>query len=496
MRLKPGLRRLLTVALLIWTLLFGALADFSPGLGQMESSYDQGQAMVLDVSAALKSWNALSADSLLAVQDALKTAVLQLRAQQKDEQGAGSVSLTLDNRALFQVNESWDVGQRLMELLPQGLRYRSDPAQAPLDVLLDTQGGIPWENLLKAAPWQTLQDALPQIYALLEPFQKTVRVSTSIRNVGTARTKIEYALTQDEWTTLWPQVAALLSGAMSPWLGQSAAQAMASLQFEDKGTLKRFVGSDGVDMGWQFTGKLSFDQDDARRVTLYGGFKADTGLYISLKLPAVKGRNDLTFSLSAKQSDHDGRRGLQADYVFTSRKGEDKLSAKGAIKLESADGPEGEQINGSIRLDSLLAPSQTQRRRLTLKPDLLIKDGRLSGILVVTQEQGSMTTLALDLTALLKTGELSKPLVEAGAKDIQSMTPGALQEERDSFLQALLQPLKDSLLRLPDRQRAQLLHDMGRTQRTQGESVLPPPLPLSNPENFVVSDISVEEDNP
>jgi hypothetical protein len=293
---------------------------------------------------------------------------------------------------------------------------------------------------------------------------------------------------------LWPQAAALLNGAISPWLGQSAAQAMASFQFEDKGTLKRFVGNDGVDMGWQFTGKLSFDEDDARRVTLYGGFKADTGLYISLKLPAVKGRNDLTFNLSAKRSDQNGRRGLQADYVFTGRKGEDRLSAKGVIRLESADSPEGEQIIGSIRLDSLLAPGQTQRRRLTLKPELLIKDDQLSGTLAVTQEQGTMTTLSLDLTALLKTGELSRPLAEAGAKDLQSMTPGALQVERDSFLQALLQPLKDFLLSLPDRQRAQLLHDMGRTQRTQGESV--PPLPLSDPENFVVSDISVEEDNP
>jgi len=493
-RLKPRLRQLLTAALLIWTLTNSALAGFSPGLDQLGSAYDQGQAITLDIRAALESWNALSPDSLAAVQDALKGTVLQLQAQEKDEQGVSSVSLTLDSKTLFQVNESWNAQQRLMELLPQGLRYLSDPAQVPLDLLMDAEGGVPWENLLRAETWQALQGVLPQVYALLEPFQQTVKVSTSIKNVGTARTRLEYALTQEEWAAQWPQIAQLFSGALTPWLGETLSQALMAVRFEDEGTFKRFADDVGMDMGWQFTGKLSLGEEDTRRVTLFVGFEANKGMYISLKLPAVKGRNDLTFNFSARQSSGDGKRSLQADCVFTSRKDEDKLSAKGLIKLESADSPEGERIRGSIRLDSLLTPGQTQRQRLTLNPELLYKDGRLSGTLAVSQEQGSAANLALDLSLLLNAGKMIMPPAEAGAKDLRGMAQSALQAEQGSFLQALLEPLKGFLLQLPQKQRAQLLHDMGRIQRTQGDSV--PPLPEADPESFVVSDISVEEENP
>ncbi len=482
------------MALLIWTLSGGASAGFSPGLEQLEAAYNRGQAMALDIRASLESWNALSADSLAAVQDALKQASLLVRSQESDGRGIGNVSLTLNAQPLYRVQESRDPGQRLLALLPQGMRYLSGPGQAPLDILLDTQAGVHWENLLQESTWQALHDVLPQVYALLEPFGKTVGISTSIKNVGTSRSRIEYALTREEWTALWPQMVSVISDALAPHLGLSFTRAMMSLRFDTEGTLKRFVDDDGMDMGWQFTGRLSLDDEDTRRVTLFGGYKADKGLYLSLKLPAVRGRNGLTLNISAKLNTAEGKRGLLADYALAGRSDDRTISAKGQIRLESANSPDGERISGSIRLDSLTVPGQTQRRRLTVKPALLFKDGRVSGALTITREQGNATQLALGLDVLLQAGEPIPPFSGAGAKDLRELTPDALEDEQDRFLRALLEPLRELLLQLPQRQRAQLLHDMGRVERTQGESV--PPLPKAEPDSFVVSDISVEEDKP
>ena len=78
--------------------------------------------------------------------------------------------------------------------------------------------------------------------------------------------------------------------------------------------------------------------------------------------------------------------------------------------------------------------------------------------------------------------------------DLSALTPGELRQEQDTFLLALLDPLKSFLLQLPQNQRMQLLHDMGRVLRTRGDSV--PPLPEAAAGPYIVSDISVEEENP
>ena len=493
MRQKTRVLRLLA-SLLICSLTSVALAGFSPALDRMQAAYDQGQAMALDIRATLDNWSALSPDSLAAMQEALNSAALRLQTHKAAGQSASNMTLTHDSAALYQINESVDADHRLMELLPQGARYASGPAQTPLDLLTGAGPAIPWENLLKAGFRTAFLDSLQQIYALLEPFQKSAPHSTSIKNVGIASTRLEYALTREEWTALWPRIEKLLNDALEPWLGQIPTQATAALRFEDDGVLKRFTMDGGMDLGWQFSGKLSFGQDDTRRVTLFGGFRQDKGLYVSLKAPAVKGRNDLAFSLSVKQNAEESKRSLQADYVFTSRRDGIRLSAKGLINLESADVPDGERISGSIRLDSTQTPGQTMRRRFTVKPELLFSDGRLFGTLTLARELGNAADLALELHLLLKPAEAVFSPAEEGAKDLGALTPDELRKEQDRFLQLLLDPLKGFLLKLPQRQRMQLLHDMGRVLRTRGDSV--PPLPEEVIGPYIVSDISVEEENP
>ena len=493
MRQKKCLLRLM-VSLLVSSLTSVALADFSPAFDRMQAAYEQGQAMALDIRATLDSWSALSPDSLAAVQETLNSAALQLQIHKSAGQSTSALALSLDDTYLYQINESTDADHRLMELLPQGARYISDPAQAPLGLLTGTQSAIPWENLLKVGFRPVFEDALQNIYALIEFYQKSSPVSISIKNVGTASTRLEYALTREEWTALWPQIEKLLCDALEPWLGQIPSQAIAALRFEDDGVLKRFTDDAGTDLGWQFTGKLSFGKEDTRRITLFGGFRQDKGLYISLKAPALKGRNDLAFSLSARQNTGESKRSLQADYVFTTRLDDIRQSAKGLIKLESADVPDGEQLSGIIRLDSTQTPGQTKRRRFTVKPELLFSDGRFSGTLTLTRELGNTADLALGLRLLLRPAEAVLPPAVEGAKDLGALTPGELRQEQDRFLQLLLDPLKGFLLQLPQRQRMQLLHDMGRVLRTRGDSV--PPLPKEAPGPYIVSDISVEEENP
>ena len=493
MRQKSWGLRLLAF-LLTFSLTPVGLAGFSPALDRMQAAYEQGQAMALEVRAALYSWSALSPDSLAAVQEALNAAELKLQAQKSSGQSASAMTLTHEGLELYRINESQDALRRLTQLMPQGTRYTSIPAQDPLGLLTGAGPAIPWESLLHVGFLPSLQDALQKVYALIAPFQKSVQVSTSIKNVGTSRTRLEYALTREEWTAMRPSIEMLLRGALEPWLGQAPSQAIAALRFEDDGVFKRFMDEDGMDLGWQFTGRLSFGQDDTRRVTLFGGFRQDKGLYLSLKAPAVKGRNDLAFNLSARQSAKGSKRSLQADYTFTSRLADVRLSAKGLIKLESADAPDGERISGSIRLDSTQTPGQTARLRITLKPELLLSDSRISGTLTLARELGSAADLALKLHLLLKPAEAVLPPDEKGAIDLSALTPGELRQEQDIFLLALLDPLKGFLLQLPQNQRMQMLHDMGRVLRTSGDSV--PPLPEAAAGPYIVSDISVEEENP
>lgn len=480
--------------LLTLSLTPAALAGFSPALDRMQAAYEQGQAMALEVRAALYSCSDLSPDSLAAVQEALSSASLQLQAQKSSGQEATALTLTHKGLELYRINESRDALRRLTQLMPQGTRYTSAPAQDPLALLTGAGPAIPWENLLHVGFLPSLQDTLQKVYALIAPFQESVQVSTSIKNAGTSRTRLEYALTREEWAALRPSIQLLLLDALEPWLGKTLSLAIAALRFEGDGVFKRFMDEDGMDLGLQFTGRLSFGQDDARRVTLFGGFRQDRGLYLSLKAPAVKGRNDLAFSLSARQSAKGSKRSLQADYVFTSRLDDVRLSAKGLIKLESADAPDGERISGSIRLDSTQTPGQTARLRITLKPELLLSDGRISGTLTLAREKGSAADLALELQLLGKPIEAVLAPDEKGAIDLSALTPGELRQEQDRFLPALLHPLKGFLLQLPQDQRMQLLHDMGRVLRTGGDSVAPLPEVTAGP--YIVSDISVEEENP
>lgn len=457
------LRALMALVLALSLLCAPALAGFSPGLDALGSRL-AGGAYQLSLSATLDTWPDLDPRSLSALQGWLEKARLDLVIQQEDA---------------FSQAALWQEDQQLLTLQTRGLDDQAWLALAtpwmPPVSYVGPVDSPPGHTLLGLGPWlmdphqaaQAAQALAREALPGLLPYEKPVKTALSIKNAGRGASQLVYALKAEEaqayWAThaprLLPRLEALLQAllpARAAWIGE----ALSTLSPDGALTLKRVLDQAGEDLGLQLTGNISL-LGRRHRLTLFGGWSA-TGGYLSLKLPAARG-ND-TFELQLSLARQDNR--LKADWRFREVAGKDRHSASGTLDLKSVAQEGGERLHGSLTAHSQRTLAGTRSKRdFTLKPELYLKEGALSGTLDISQQVDGRLARALTLSLQ---GQPHGPLTP-----LEAMSEIALHQAEESLVAlerarvqtALLPALKGFLLALPDEVRYLVLHDIGRERR-------------------------------
>ena len=440
---------LLLVCLLVFP---QALAAFSPGLYSLETAWQSGQALVADFKAELIEMRDMLPASLTALQSSLRDAQLRIGLQRQGD------------------DEAWTMA--------------FSHQQAPLLQLKGHQIGGP-DALPLLMPSEALTGELNKLFALLSPYEQHSRISQSIRNVGTGRQRLEYKLSQEQWNALWPTMQPGLTEALTkqlsghPAWAESIGSYLKAMRFESTGTLRRILDQEGEPLGLQLTATVSKAGEDVRRLSLLMGYRADTGLHLSLKAPAQKGRNQLTLELSLKQGVKGKRRSLDGTGSYVYRHGQDSAQYRLTVKLQSEDGEGG-----------------GQRQSWELKPALVFQRGEAAGDLLITAMQGQRTQLRLKLMLALAPVEGLPAYSQGDALHLDAADPASLAAAGQALQGSLLPRLEELLRSLPEAQRRGLWHDIGREGRTIGESVPALDLPDEADNQFLVNDGSSEEETP
>ena len=467
-RRKGGgsITRRFIVCLIALLLLSGtAMAAQPHALESFAALYTQNSGYQLDIQAELLSWPDLDELSLKALQQLAEDSSLHLSLSAGQ---ASQARLMRDEKTIFVLENSREDRQQVLSLeVPGSLQPTSyvSAAKTPLSLLLLGQD-LSLPSLFSAR--QTLsalaQAALPQ----LKDFEEAVKAVLSIKNVGRGVSQLVYALKQEEALAFWQQVQA----SVQPLLGQLYADlalpqnssligGLENVQPVGMLTIKRILNEEGADIGLQINGRVDIN-GQTRRLALLGGWSA-TGIYLSIKLPALRGNDMLDGQLSLATSPET----CKGDWKLRAVAGKDSLTASGSILLQAAQKEDRKTLTGSLEARLDYRGAVASKQVLSFKPQLALEGEHLSGSLrLIKQVEGQP---AKDVVLLVS----GQPAAGAPAMaplsviDLDTLSKAQLALEQARLGQALVPALHAWIQSLPEQTQQLLLHDLGRNRRAQ-----------------------------
>lgn len=403
-----------------------ARAEFSETLDALKTAYAAGSPVTARIAVSFDSLG--GSDGTLAV---VNEALSPLEA---------TLTLSKDSEAVLLT----DGGETLLSVAGEGM---GDAALSPLGAA---------ETLLAL-----YQDVLPIFYSELAQGGKTTEAvkSLSIKNVGYAKKQTVYTYTTEEAAALLPILHELLDGRLEELLANTPFREafityFNGMAFADKLVVKRFMDKDGNDMGVQATAKVvNAEGGDKRSVTLFGGYSAGTGAYLSFSCPAVKGDNSLKFVLSAAVKKTSKQATLTASVDVTRRVDKERYTLATDVSLKNKL-TDGETWLGTVKRSESVNGVQTA---YTVTPALVLKDGALSGTVKVekTADKASVYKLTANVS------------LAPGAEDAFSSArttlklAGLTDEEREQALAPVVKQIEGALLArlaaMPEKERMLLL---------------------------------------
>ena len=446
---------------------FEVLALEPRGFNELSAAYEQGDDLSLTLTAELGEWKELSAGSLPAFAEWLKDASMRVFFSK-----AGyALRVNRLGEELLSLSEAEREGKRLLTL--EDLGFEGSGGEDILSLLLGEEGpDFGW--LLQLPDASVLRDLPDEALASLAPYAREVKRSAAVKNVGTSPRRLEYKLEPQEWNAIWPALKQELDFVLRG-LPMNVRDTLESLRFEKPVTVKRLLDQQGGPMGWQMASAVLLPSGVSRKLSFSGGYADNKGLYLSIKAPAERGKDDLILSLSAAFDEGD----VNADLSLVSRMGEERYSLKGSARLQLADTDSGERVSGQLWAEERRGSESALR--LTLEPDLVFEGGSARGKVRVLSERAGKTRLDVALNAFMGKGDASPAAALARIYDLGTELPQA----RAALTQALLPLVRSVLMDFPEPARLLLLHDMGRTARTEGEAV---PAGVRTPEFLVTED--------
>ncbi|MBR1586257.1 MAG: hypothetical protein IJ662_11995 [Clostridia bacterium] len=306
---------------------------------------------------------------------------------------------------------------------------------------------------------------------------KTKKARTTVKNATASPSYRDYALTADEMNAAWSDILT----AVLPTLREALAdqpgrcgqleELLGSLTFSGECRFKRLLDKNQGDMGMQFTGSAG-KGSDVRKVTLFGGYTADKGGYLSLSLPQVKGKNKLTFRLSVSLAKaKNGNRTLKIDVSYNRLFDKVTEAATVAASLKNVIKGGDEAWSGKVTI------TQTENKvktTYTLTPALAFTDAGLSGDVTVQRKRGSKVNMKAAVHIdIAEAGDFTEPEIEnpvdlSGKSDAQAKA--AVQAE----IPGLVGPVVRLMSTLPENERILLTHELRTDEWMTGDTV---PLP-------------------
>ena len=457
-------------ALLLCFSAFPAHGEFSPRYTLLS---DQG-GMRLELDLSLSEAASLSPETLSILNDWLSRAHLSMAVQETAEISQVQASILMDGKEALSIASQSQPDYTLTTFFPSAQAYLTAAGKPDaLSLLTGETGEFPRISPLPDA-YATWAAPLYELLGEMKTVKRN-KTSTSIKNATASAAYENYSFTAEEMNTAWPSILDTLLPVLREYLsGQprllSEAEALlSSLVFSGECRFKRFLDKDGHDMGLQFTGNAAREgSEDVRKVTLFGGFTPGKGGYVSLALPAVKGKNNFKISLTGKLTQKDNQRTLTMEGSYTRTLNEEKESLSFTANLKNALKNDAEAISGKITLESTLPGSAGT---WTLTPSLSLSEAGLEGSIAFTRKESDKRTLKGDLAlSLAPVSGLALPSA-LSAHDLRLMTESqgkaAVSGELTYFTRFLMQLLAS----LPEEGRVLFTHDFRTDAWMNGPSV-------------------------
>ena len=442
-----------------------ALAEFSPRYEALA----QGEGMTAEITGSLESASPLSKQSAGIVNEWLSHLKL-LVSIGKSTQG----EIQMDGSAIYSVSVQKQNGYTLTTFSPSLGAYLTEPEGRDALAILTNASDWPDVTILP----RIYAALAPQLYGKLSEFvtPKTVKEPTSIKNAARSTSYENYTFKADEMNTAWP---ALLDAVLptlqtaledQPMWYAKAEELLRGLTFSGECRFKRFLDKEGQDLGMQFTGNAA-KGEDKRKVTLFGGYTADKGGYLSLSLPAVQGKNNWKLTLAQKLTQKNSANTMELEGAYTRTKDGKTVSASLDGTLKNAIKEDAERWTGKVTLTSTENKVKTT---WVLSPDLSFTEEGLSGPITVQKKEGSKVTGKGSVQILVTPYRELNTVSAVSAKDLRGLDEGRARAALLTELSPLSGVVAQLALSLPEKDRTALLHDL-RTDEWMNGPVVPVP---------------------
>ena len=471
--------------LLMIMLLFSGIsahAEFS----QRYTALMENESIQIELGASFDTLSPLSAESLIIVNDWLSRLRIHMSAQQSAQRNITQSAVTLDGKEVFGVSIQQQPGYTLTAFSPSGGAYLTDSKEK--DALSLISGGADIPLSLTAAADLYAQWA-PELYPLLSQLvtPKASKTTTSIKNAAASASYENYTFKADEMNAAWPQILSTLLPALEealiqqPHRYQEAESILSSLVFSGECRFKRFLDKQGNDMGLQFTGNAAIG-DDVRKVTLFGGYTPGIGGYISLALPAVKGKNNFKITFTGKLSQTSAQNTLSLESTFSRNLDGESYSSSMTASLKNVPKKGNETWSGKI---TFTEKQKSVTDTWTLTPALTFTDAGLQGDIAIRKKEGENTVLKGAVTLHMQPSPSLNPAPLLAAKDLRGMKETHAHAVAAAELIPLTGAFMQLIAALPEESRILLTHDLRTSSWMNG--------PAPDPSNGNAAQKPIEE---
>jgi len=449
--------RLFACALaLILALPAASMAEFSPRLNALKEK----DGVALELTGQYQSLSRLSKATLQAVNDWLARSAVKAEGRLGGQMSA--VGLTEDGKDVFSIATQTQENGVVTAFKPSGNAYLTGNGQkTAFDLIAGGGAFVP-----DLAQFPGLYAKIARVmYPVLESKNegKVKKTRTTVKNAAASTSYVDYVFKADEMNALWPDVAAAVIPVIrdffrdQPGTAAQIEELLNNLVFSGECRFKRLREKENGDMGVQFTG-VAGKENDLRKVTVFGGYTEGKGGYLSVKMPAVKGKNTLTAQLSLEEGKtKSGVRSLKINGNYKSRL--DGVNESGTVKasLRNTIKNDDEHWAGSVTVSQTKNGTKTT---YTFQPDLKFTAEGLSGSVKVQRSVGGKADMKATVQVKL-TEAAAAQLEEADtAQDLRDMSEKEAQAAVREELPELVQVVARWMGELPEDVRDLLTHEL------------------------------------
>lgn len=305
-------------------------------------------------------------------------------------------------------------------------------------------GGYPADAEAILREVRRLTDDLP---VLLAQWMTEDDISKKLEKYGTAKRLYTYTLPAEDAAALGE----VLAGAAQE---ERVRAFLSGLTFTKEQEITVYADAEGQPLRLSYTGRCGTDEEHQRKVSLTWSMKDDGTTArdsLTLKSPAVSGKDRDTLTWKRLLSAKDGERTLDASFRCESVRDGETTVLEGEADLTHTFEVGNSRLTGKAWIEQ--TDAQERRSTWIAEPELLLSledmYPEVSGTVRATCKQDKKITLDAVLTCTLAVGEGFNWEMRAGQTDLEGLSAEALALLQAQGAENMASQLVQVLLRLP-----------------------------------------------